>query len=333
MRKCPVTLVVCLLLLGGCQHGPPPAPAVAPPPEDLSHWTVPDLVQPDVQQRVPRPMQAARKATEAEQVYDYVPGGVYKVTVSLGAPLDLILEPGEKVQSLTGSDPKPLPQGADPSKALEQGAGQPQLKQRWEYREAAHGLGDKVSPHVLLRALEARATLGLTVTTSRRVYYLDCQSVQKSPIRAVWWHYPSLEEESMHESKTPSLLPDPQESKLYHVGYELNTPRTAPAWMPRHVVDDGKKFYIVYPEVTLFGTVPLVRAIGPNGPQVINARQFLNVVIVDLLPPQLELRVGTGEGAQVVTITRGTLRTITCPGDEACPVWPAAAQRLAGRHP
>ena len=36
-----------------------------------------------------------------------------------------------------------------------------------------------------------------------------------------------------------------------------------------------------------------------------------------------------GEHAEVVTITRGNLRTIACPGDEACPVWPQAAQALA----
>jgi type IV secretion system protein VirB9 len=285
---------------------------------------VPELVQPNAQKPVPLLVKAERKATEAEKVYDYVPGGVYKVTVALTAPLDIILEPGEKVETLMGTDPKPIAQGPD----------QQQIKNRFEYKPGSHGVGDKANAHVLLRALEAGATLGLTVTTSRRVYYLECQSVQKSPIRAVWWKYPpSSEEEPVHEGKAPPLLPDPQEPKLYHVGYQLNASSTAPAWMPRYLVDDGKKFYIVYPEVTLFGTVPLVRAIGPNGPQVINSRQFLNVVIIDLLPPKVELRVGTGEGAQVVTITRGTLRTITCPGDEACPVWPAAAQRLAGRQP
>jgi type IV secretory pathway VirB9-like protein len=96
-------------------------------------------------------------------------------------------------------------------------------------------------------------------------------------------------------------------------------------------VDDGKKVYIVYPEVTLFDTVPLLRLIGPNGPQLVNARQYLNVVIVDQLVGRAELRVGVGETAETVTMTRGTLRTIACPGDEACPVWPQAAQYLARR--
>jgi hypothetical protein len=67
--------------------------------------------------------------------------------------------------------------------------------------------------------------------------------------------------------------------------------------MPRHVVDDGKKLYSVYSEVTLFGTVPLLRMLGPHGPQLVHARQYLNVVIVDQLLATAELRVGTGERA------------------------------------
>jgi hypothetical protein len=85
--------------------------------------------------------------------------------------------------------------------------------------------------------------------------------------------------------------------------------------------------------VTLFDTVPMLRLLGPNGPQLVNARQFLNVVIVDHLIARAELRVGLGEHAETVTITRGTLRTIACPGEEACPVWPQAAATLARRQP
>jgi len=50
---------------------------------------------------------------------------------------------------------------------------------------------------------------------------------------------------------------------------------------------------------------------------------------VDQLVPRGELRVGIGEQAETVTIARGQLQTIACPGDPNCPVWPAAAQGLA----
>src|SRR6267142_5842493 len=109
MRSRPLTLVVCLLLANGCQQGPPPEPPVPPPVEDLSQWTMPTLVQPDALRPGPAGLTPlARPATPAETVYPYVPGGVYKITVALDAPLDLTLETGEKVQALVGSDPKPI---------------------------------------------------------------------------------------------------------------------------------------------------------------------------------------------------------------------------------
>jgi type IV secretion system protein VirB9 len=228
------------------------------------------------------------------------------------------------VQTLIGSDPKPIESGQD---------GQ-QVKQRWEYKEGVAGVGDTASARIFLRAMEAGATLGLTITTSKRVYYLTCHSVTKGKIRAVRWDYPAEPVETAPlGAKAAPLLPDPDTPRQYHVGYQLTTSRPAPAWTPRQVLDDGKKLYLLYPEVTLFGTVPLVRALGVNGPQVINSLQVLNVVIVDVLAPKLELRVGTGEGAELVTITRGTLKTITCPEDPECPQWPAAARHLARRQP
>src|SRR2546422_9373798 len=88
----------------------------------------------------------------------------------------------------------------------------------------------------------------------------------------------------------------------------------------------------LFPYTTLFRSVPMLRLVGPNGPQLVNARQFLNVVILDQLVPRAELRVGIGEHAETVTITRGDLKTIACPGDAQCPVWPQAAQTLARRE-
>ena len=302
---------------------------MAPPAEDLSHWTVPTLVQPP--SRKPLPQAAStRPGTETEKVYEYVPGQVYKVTVALDAPLDVILEAGEKVQTVLDSDPKPIIQGQP---APENGTPKPEVKARWEYREAVDGVGDTARPHLLIRALEAEATAGVTLTTTRRVYYLTCKSVKTSPIRGVRWTYPAdATGPQAQDEKTPRLLPHPDEPRLYHVGYQLKTSSPSPTWTPRQILDDGKKFYILYPEMVLFGTVPLVRMIGPNGPQVVNSHQFLNVVMLDLADvPRVELRVGTGEQAELVTITRGPLRTIACPNDQDCPRWPAAAQHLAGR--
>ena len=233
------------------------------------------------------------------------------------------------------NDAPAQPPASPPPPAQPQGqpaqGGQPPPS-RWEYKEGGDGVSDQNTPHIFLLVREANATLGLTVTTTRRIYYLDCRSVSKSPTRAVRWKYPTnAVATAQSEVKTPSILPEPAVPKRYHVGYQWQTSHPAPVWTPRQVVDDGKKLYLIYPEVVLFGTVPLVRALGPNGPQDVNTRQFLNVVILDALVPKVELGVGLGEKAERVTITRGVLRTIQCPEDAACPQWPAAAQQLEGR--
>jgi len=309
-----VAALVWIALLVACTQEAPAPPPVPPPPEDLSTWSVPELVQPPAPETA-APMPVVEKPTSAEQVLDFTPGSTFTLTVPVGAPLDIVLQRGEQVRNYVGGDRAPV---------------EPNQTTRWEIKEGADGLGESLRQHLFLTVTTPGLTTGLTITTTYRTYYLTCKSVSKSPIRTVRWRYP-VDQVAVKPVKEPGLLPDPDQPKHYHVGYELTG--TKPSWNPRQVVDDGKKTYIIYPEVTLFETVPMLRLIGPNGPQLVNARQFLNVVIVDQLVPRAELRVGRGEHAEVVTITRGAMRTIACPGDEACPVWPQAAQKLAQRSP
>ena len=59
-------------------------------------------------------------------------------------------------------------------------------------------------------------TLGLVITTTKRTYYLQCQSLKRSPIRVVRWHYPQETVEKPRRVKEPggivkllTLLPSP----------------------------------------------------------------------------------------------------------------------------
>src|SRR5262245_55932323 len=314
MRYASVIVLVMVSLLVGCQKEEP-LPQVPPPPEDLSTWSVPELVQPPPPETPPAQSPPQEKTTPAEQVLDFAAGTTFPLTVPVGAPLDIVLQRGEQVRNIIGGDRTPV---------------EANQTTRWEIKEGADGLGDTLRQHIFLTATTPGLTTGLIVTTTSRTYYLTCKSVGKSAIRTVRWRYP-VDVVAVTPVKEPGPLPDPAQPMHYHVGYELTG--TKPSWTPRQVVDDGKKTYILFPEVTLFETVPMLRLIGPNGPQLVNSRQFLNVVIVDHLVARAELRVGLGEQAEVVTITRGAMRTIACPGDEACPVWPQAAQKLAQRSP
>jgi type IV secretory pathway VirB9-like protein len=151
-------------------------------------------------------------------------------------------------------------------------------------------------------------------------YYLDLKSVAKSPVRSVRWTY--ADEPPAVAKATPRLLPDPAQPQRYHVPYTIETSVPHPPWTVRQVVDDGAKTYRIFPPTLTSVDTLLIRLIGPNGPEVVNARQLGSVIVLDRIINRAELRLGTGPHAEVVTVQRQPPRTIQCPGDPDCPVWP-----------
>ncbi len=147
--------VLALVLMFGCEHAPE-LPPVPPPPEDLSTWAVPELVQPPPPP-APVPVAGHDKPTPAERVYDFSAGTTFAITVAVSAPLDLLLERGEEVRNIVGGDRAPAEASQTP---------------RWEVKEGVEGHGDTVRPHVFLTASEPGLTMGVIVTTTRRTYYL-----------------------------------------------------------------------------------------------------------------------------------------------------------------
>jgi type IV secretion system protein VirB9 len=304
-------LIVLLgILLVGC-HKDETLPPVPPPPEDLSSWSVPELVQPPAVMAVIAPPEA--KPTPAEKVYPYAPGTTFAVQVSTTTPLDLVFEHGEEIRNIAGGDRAPA---------------ESQQAARLEVKEGADGLGETLRQHVFITAGAEKVTTGLIITTTKRTYHLSCTSVKTTPIRTVRWTYPHEEPVEMRArpAHEPGLLPDPFKTTHYHVGYVIEPHGHSPDWQVRGVWDDGKKMFLLLPITSSFSLAPMARAIGPNGPMLINLRQFKNALIVDNLWGRLELRVGIGEHAEVVTITRGALKTIECPGAEECPVWPPGSE-------
>jgi hypothetical protein len=94
-----LSLMLLVLVLLGCHHEEP-LPPVPAPPEDLSTWSVPELVQPSPDPASAASEPAAEKPTPAEQVYTYAPGATFAVRVPTNTPLDLVLERGEQVRNI-----------------------------------------------------------------------------------------------------------------------------------------------------------------------------------------------------------------------------------------
>ena len=294
--------LLALLILLGCEKQEVPIP-VPPAPDDFSTWSAPVPWTPPPGPEAPKTVQP-RPAAPNEQVYVYEVSKEYDVLVPLGVPADVILEAGETVHNIVGGDRTPLAEGEGP---------------RWEVKEGMSESQYGSTPHVFLSATQPGLTLGLVVTTSRRTYYLTAKSVSKSKVRVVRWTY--AQAPMPIKARESGLWPAPEEPHRLHVGYTLEAPEPRPEWVPV-IVDDGKKTYLLFSPVVLYGEMPLVRMVGPQGPQLLNSRQVGPVLIIDRLVPRLELRYGTGAQAPVVRILRGPLHTITCPGDGRCPIWP-----------
>src|SRR5215510_6923119 len=105
MRYPSVMVCVMVALLVGC-HKEEPLPPVPPPPEDLSTWSVPELVQPPPPE-APLPQMPKETTSPAEQVLEFTPGTTFTLTVPVGAPLDIVLQRGEQVRNIIGGDRAP----------------------------------------------------------------------------------------------------------------------------------------------------------------------------------------------------------------------------------
>jgi type IV secretion system protein TrbG len=302
---------LCSLLVAavGCAttHPTVDAPPLA---EDLG-WSAPAPVTPPASEPPATPAEPERPRSSKEKVYAFAAGESYRVDVAVGAPMDIILQPGEEIRDLADGDRSPMDSQDQ--------------KPYWEFKQSYSGEGTTGRPHVLITVPKAGLSNGLTLTTTKRTYYLDLKSVRKTAARAVRWTYP---DELPNVAKTPPRLwPDPAQPQRYHAGYAIKTSDPRPVWTVRQVVDDGQKTYLIFPPTVTTVDAPLIRLLGAQGPEMVNARQAGNVVILDRLFNRAELRLGTGKTAAVVTVQRQAPRTITCPGDDACPVWPDAVVR------
>src|SRR3989442_13768052 len=131
-------LLACLILaslLGGCTPKEEPLPPVPPPPEDLSTWSVPTLVQPPPPPGL-EPVAPKDKATAAEQVLDFLPGTTFTLHVSIGAPLAIVLARGEQVRNIVGGARTPQAgQQVAPNGGTAQATAPPAVS--WDIKEGA----------------------------------------------------------------------------------------------------------------------------------------------------------------------------------------------------
>jgi type IV secretion system protein TrbG len=303
-----VSCILAVGLLAGCAAS---HPYVKPSPiPDEVGWSA-AVVEP-LDEAPPPPVITVpeRKARPHELVLAFTEGEAPLVKVGVNYPTSLLLQPGEAIAQLMWGDRTPIAPG-------EEG------ESPWDIREGVSHSPPR--PAVLINVTKPGLAQGITITTNRRIYLLDVRSVAASKVRLVRWDYGP---EPVKVATKPRLLPDLTQPQTFYGGYTITAANhdRVPSWMPRQVVNDQQgKTYVVFPSYLTAIQAPLLRLIGNTGPEVINYRQVGTVYILDGLFNMAELKVGTGEQAEIVRISRGTPQVMRCPGDPACPVWPDVA--------
>lgn len=309
ITKLAVTLLATSILAGCATYKPPeidydstvppldpaPSPIVetatpplhVPPPWTPSRGGATDAATPEA--RVELANAAARVEPRragyynAIQVFPYSEGALYQVYAAPGQITSLSLEPGER---LTGSGPIAAGDTA-----------------RWIIGDTESGSGRERRVQILVKPTSADITTNLVINTDRRTYLIELRAREADYMPLVAWAYPEAQTRLQPQlPTTPAIPPEAQR----HYRYVLQG--DDPPWRPISVFDDKRRVYVVFPQGIVQGEMPPLFVVGADGTaQLVNARIYRNVFIVDRLFAAAELRLG-GRNQQVVRIVRSDAR-------------------------
>ncbi len=271
---------------------PPVIEAAAPPLHIPPSWTpsrggAMDAAAPEA--RVELANAAARVEPRragyynAIQIFPYSEGALYQVYAAPGQITSLSLEPGER---LTGSGPIAAGDTA-----------------RWIIGDTISGSGRDRRVQILVKPTSPDITTNLVINTDRRTYLIELRARTEDYMPLVAWAYPETRTRLQPSlPTTPAIPPEAQR----HYRYVLQG--DDPPWRPISVFDDARRVYVVFPQGIVQGEMPPLFVIGADGTaQLVNARVYRNVLIVDRLFAAAELRLG-GRNQQVVRIIRSDAR-------------------------
>jgi type IV secretory pathway VirB9-like protein len=317
-------LLLITLLLAGCGTKDIPLPEVQPVKDDLSTFQTPALYVPPPAAVETPPPPAPKKRAANEERYAWNDGEAYPVLVQVGYPTLVRFQPGEVITSVMDGDREYVSESEDKPAPSQDKRPNCFYGPRWEYcRGVSEGNATPIE-HLVFTAVHHNGRshkTGVVAFTDQRAYYLELQAVKQTRTRLVSWTVPPPPPPPP-KPKVPGLFPDMAEARQYHVGYTYTIPHATPDFTPLGVWSDSK-VYIQFSPTVLHQRIPVIRGMDAAGkPFLVNTRQYRNWVVVDELPPRIELRSGTKDEGLTVILTRGELRTIECPGGPECPRFP-----------
>lgn len=216
----------------------------------------------------------------AIQIYPWSEGALYQVYAAPGQVTTIALEPGE---NLTG--PGPIAAGDTA---------------RWIIGDTESGSGTIRRVNVLVKPTRPGLSTNLVITTDRRTYLIELRSGEKPYMPSVAWSYPRQPASSQANPASAPQIP-PAAARNYRYALRGDTP----PWRPVSVYDDGRRVYVEFPRGIVQGEMPPLFVLGADGgTEIVNTRVHQHILIVDSVFGQAELRLGSGERQQQVTIVR-----------------------------
>jgi len=296
-------LVGSLLVLVGCAttHPPPPPlslPMVADVPvvEPLSPPPLPVPLAPPLNDAPADPAHVITRANAAALVqptaadfvrstvvFRYQPGAIYLLTLGAQEPLDIILQPGERLLIFSSGDERFADQKAE----------------------------DQDPVHILMRASRSHLTTKVTMVTTKGFYYLKLRSRATEGLTSVMWRHP----------EPPVAAPDA--STVYGVAYgveggEHQAYRPLYAWDDgRHTF---LLFPEAMPR-TKAPIISVGQLAGP--PLVVNYAVHDRLVRIDRIldvGETFELLINAQAERQVTVVKTEQYHFIRCPGSDECGV-------------
>lgn len=219
----------------------------------------------------------------ANQIYPFMDGAIYRLFAAPEKVSDIALQPGEQLVAISSGDTA-----------------------RWIIGDTYSGAAATKQVHVLVKPYTAGLKTNLVITTDRRTYHLQLESTPATAMAAISWSYPQDALIALQAAQVKAEAAAPVATGIavddLHFGYAITGDK--PAWRPLHVFDDGQKTYIEFPATLAQGEAPPLFVVGEGGrAELVNYRVQHNYYVADRLFRVAELRLG-GKHQSIVRITR-----------------------------
>jgi type IV secretion system protein VirB9 len=219
----------------------------------------------------------------AVQVYPWAEGAIYRLYAAPERISDIALQPGETLVSVAAGDTA-----------------------RWTVGDTTSGSGEAKRTHILIKPYSAGLRTNLVITTDRRAYHLQLESMSRTAMAAISWSYPQDELLAIARARNASEAAAPVAADLQletlRFGYRISGDK--PPWRPLRAFDDGRQTFIEFPASIAVGEAPPLFVLGREGEaELVNYRMRGRFYVVDRLFDAAELRLGQ-KRQQVVRISR-----------------------------